>query len=98
MQAASHWRHAVAGTLQNEAFLTQALQMGSWIATTATHIAETCYRLAGGIALYETSPLQRRLRDMHAASQHYAVQQHHYIAAGKMVLGDPEIRAKALAA
>ncbi|WP_152428303.1 acyl-CoA dehydrogenase family protein [Methyloferula stellata] len=98
MQAASHWRHAVAGTLQDEAFLTQALQTGTWIAATATRIAETCYRLAGGIALYETSPLQRRLRDMQAASQHYAVQQRHYVTAGKMVLGDPQISRKALAA
>ncbi len=98
MQAASHWRHALAGTLQDEAFLTQALQTGAWIVTTATRIAETCYRLAGGIALYETSPLQRRLRDMQAASQHYAVQQRHYVAAGKMLLGNPEIGKKALAA
>jgi len=43
-------------------------------------------RAWGGSALYETSPLQRRLRDLHAAGQHAAVQQRHYVGAGKLLL------------
>ena len=39
-------------------------------------------------ALYETSPLQRRLRDLHAAAQHYAAQPRHYMEAGKLLLNN----------
>jgi hypothetical protein len=34
----------------------------------------------------ESSPLQRRLRDLHAAAQHAIVQQRHYAGAGKLLL------------
>jgi len=44
----------------------------------------TCFALAGGSAVYDSSPLQRRLRDLHTAAQHAAVQQRHYAAAGKI--------------
>jgi hypothetical protein len=37
-------------------------------------------------AIYETSPLQRRLRDLHTAAQHFAAQQRHYVSAGKLLL------------
>ena len=33
-----------------------------------------------------SSPLQRRLRDLHAAAQHAAVHQRHYVGAGKLLL------------
>ncbi len=97
-QAENHWRHALAGTLQDEAFFAQAVQTTAWIVATAVRIAESCFTLAGAVALYETSPLQRRLRDLQAASQHYFAQPRHYISAGKMLLSDSEVRAKALAA
>jgi catechol 2,3-dioxygenase-like lactoylglutathione lyase family enzyme len=37
----------------------------------------TCFALAGGSAVYDSSPLQRRLRDLHTAAQHATVQQRH---------------------
>jgi hypothetical protein len=30
--------------------------------------------------------LQRRLRDLHVAAQHYSVQQRHYVDAGKLFI------------
>jgi hypothetical protein len=42
--------------------------------------------LGGGSTLYDTSPLQRRLRDLHAAAQHAAAQQRHYAGVGKLLL------------
>ena len=87
VQAASHWRHTVAGTLKCEALLTQATQTAIWIATTCVRAADACFALAGSSALYETSPLQRRLRDLHVAAQHHAAQQRHYVKAGKLLLG-----------
>lgn len=35
-------------------------------------VADTCFRLGGGGALFDSSALQRCFRDMHAGSQHHA--------------------------
>jgi len=86
VQAASHWRHALGGTLKNKAILTQVTQTAIWLATTCVRATDACFALGGGSALYETSPLQRRLRDLHTAAQHYGVQQRHYVKAGKLLL------------
>jgi alkylation response protein AidB-like acyl-CoA dehydrogenase len=94
VQAASHWRHALAGTLKDEALLTQGTQTAIWLATTCVRAADACFALGGSSALYETSPLQRRLRDLHAAGQHAAAQQRHYVSAGKLLLGGSVDRPK----
>ena len=86
VQAASHWSHALAGTLKNEALLTQVTQTAIWLATTCVRATDACFALGGGSALYDTSPLQRRLRDLHTSAQHYGVQQRHYVKAGKLLL------------
>ena len=87
VQAASHWRQALAGTLKDEALLTQGTQTAIWLAATCVRAADACFALAGSSALYESSPLQRRLRDLHVAAQHGAAQQRHYVKAGKLLLG-----------
>jgi alkylation response protein AidB-like acyl-CoA dehydrogenase len=87
VQVASHWRHALAGTLKDEALFTQGTQTGAWIASTCVRIADVCFRLAGGSAVYENSPLQRRLRDLHVAAQHATIHRRHHVDAGKLVLG-----------
>jgi alkylation response protein AidB-like acyl-CoA dehydrogenase len=75
MQVASHWHHALAGTLKDEALHAQGTQAGAWIATTCVHLTDACFTLAGGSAVYESSPQQRRMRDLRAAAQHAAVHQ-----------------------
>ena len=97
-QVASHWRHALAGTLKDEALLTQGTQAAIWVATACVGVADACFTLAGGSAIYESSPLQRRMRDLHVAAQHAAVQQRHYVSAGKQLLGGSVVAAKAVAA
>ena len=86
VQAASHWRHALAGTLKDEALHTQGTQTAILLATTCVRAVDACFALGGSSALYETSPLQRRLRDLHVVAQHYNVQQRHYVNAGKLLL------------
>ncbi|MGF6736035.1 alkylation response protein AidB-like acyl-CoA dehydrogenase [Paraburkholderia youngii] len=86
VQADSHWRHAVADTLNGQALYTQGIQTGTWIATICARAAHACFTLAGGAAVYESSPLQRRLRDLQAAAQHAMVQQRHYADAGRLLL------------
>ena len=94
VQAASHWRHALAGTLRDEAVVTQGTQTATWIATTCVRVADACFALGGGSAIYDASPLQRRLRDLHAAAQHAIAQQRNYASAGKLILsaGDHAVR------
>ena len=86
VQAASHWDHALAGTLQDEGLLIDGTQAAVWIATTCVGVADACFALGGSSALYETSPLQRRLRDLHVAAQHAIAQQRQYASVGKLVL------------
>jgi alkylation response protein AidB-like acyl-CoA dehydrogenase len=87
VQGASHWRNALAGTLNSDALYAQGTQTAAWIATTCVRVADACFALAGGAAVYESSPLQRRLRDLHTAAQHAAAHQRHYVSAGKLFLG-----------
>ena len=87
-QTESHWRHALAGTLKDETFLTQGAQAATWITSACVRIVDECFRLGGGSALYETSPLQRRMRDLHVVAQHAAVHQRIYGGAGKLLLGN----------
>jgi alkylation response protein AidB-like acyl-CoA dehydrogenase len=86
IQAASHWSHARAGTLRDEALMTEGTQAAVWITNACLRVAEMCFALGGGSAVYEDSMLQRRLRDLHVAAQHAFVQQRHYIDAGKLFI------------
>jgi alkylation response protein AidB-like acyl-CoA dehydrogenase len=86
IQAASHWSHARAGTLREVALMTEGTQAAVWITNACLRVAETCFALGGGSAVYADSMLQRRLRDLHVAAQHYSVQQRHYVDAGKLFL------------
>jgi alkylation response protein AidB-like acyl-CoA dehydrogenase len=89
-QVATHWRHACAGTLKDNAALhMQGLQAGIWVAQACVRVADACFALGGAGALYDSSPLQRRMRDMRAAAQHAAVQQRHYTAVGAHALLAP---------
>jgi alkylation response protein AidB-like acyl-CoA dehydrogenase len=85
-QVLSHWQHALAGTLKDEALLTEGMQTAIWVTNTCVRVADACFALAGSSAVYETSPLQRRLRDLHTAAQHVVVQSRHYVNAGKLLL------------
>ncbi|MGE0259178.1 MAG: acyl-CoA dehydrogenase family protein [Alphaproteobacteria bacterium] len=56
-------------------------------AETANGIVEKLAALAGTAALLETGTLERRLRDVHAASRHIAMAPHSYITGGRIALG-----------
>ena len=51
----------------------------------ATHTVDTAYTLAGGTAVYNGSPLQRRLRDIHAITQHVYAGRHSLGIVGALV-------------
>jgi alkylation response protein AidB-like acyl-CoA dehydrogenase len=87
VQCAGHWRHALAGTLKTEALLTEATQSAVWISAACNRVGDGCFALGGGAAIYDSSPLQRRMRDLHVSAQHAAVQTRHYLGAGARLAG-----------
>jgi indole-3-acetate monooxygenase len=91
VQAATVWRRAIAGFLDDKADFTEALQASAWIQTACTGVVDRCFALAGASAVPSTSPLQRRLRDIHAAGQHLMVSERFYLRAGAQHLGFPPV-------
>jgi indole-3-acetate monooxygenase len=85
-QTASHWDHACAGTLSGERLMIEGTQAAIWVTRACLRVAERCFALGGGSAVYDSSPLQRRLRDLQTAAQHAAVQQRHYVDAGRLLV------------
>jgi indole-3-acetate monooxygenase len=63
--------------------------MGSitWSAHTAASVVDACYTAGGGTSPYESSPLQRCLRDIHTLTQHAAVAETWLSGAGASLLG-----------
>jgi alkylation response protein AidB-like acyl-CoA dehydrogenase len=57
-----------------------------WITSACVRVAEGCVELAGSRAVYQSSPLQRRMRDLQVAAQHAVVHPRNYVSAGAAVL------------
>lgn len=53
-----------------------------------TQVADTSYTSGGGSAIYEASPLQRRLRDIHALTQHIGVSRDAFEYVGALLAGE----------
>ena len=83
------WATAEAGlelTLQQRA----RLRAGAvWVTDRAVSVVETAYRAGGGTAIYAECPLQRRLRDIHALTQHFLVRRDTLVTAGAVLAGQP---------
>ncbi len=61
-------------------------------AETALSIASILASMAGTSSILETSPLERQIRDIHAASRHVAASPNNYVVAGRVHLGlDPGV-------
>jgi alkylation response protein AidB-like acyl-CoA dehydrogenase len=91
VQAEDQWQRATAGTLDHKADFSQSLQGSAWIHATCTDIVSGCYTLGGSSVVYNASPLQRRLRDVHATRQHIFAQERFYARAGANLLGFPAV-------
>jgi alkylation response protein AidB-like acyl-CoA dehydrogenase len=56
---------------------------------TAADVVRTMYDLAGGSAIYDGAPLQRRFRDAFTATAHFQVNQASYELPGRILLDQP---------
>lgn len=54
----------------------------------AAQVVDTAHHLAGGTAVYENSPLQRRLRDVHTATQHFVAGRDSFATLGALAVGE----------
>jgi alkylation response protein AidB-like acyl-CoA dehydrogenase len=86
--AASLWATALDGaepTLEQRARVRAA---AAWATDRAAAVVDTAYRAGGGSSLYVDSPLQRRLRDVHAITQHFLVRPDTMRTAGAILAGN----------
>jgi indole-3-acetate monooxygenase len=85
-QITSVWRDSERTPAKDRAGVAEQLQAAIWVTAACVRVAEGCFELAGSRAVYESSSLQRRVRDLRVAAQHAAVHPRHYAMAGTAVL------------
>ncbi len=85
-QVAHVWQNPERPAAKDMARVAEQLQAAIWITAACVRVAEGCFELAGSRAVYESSSLQRRVRDLRVAAQHVAVHPRHYVTAGAAVL------------
>jgi alkylation response protein AidB-like acyl-CoA dehydrogenase len=74
-------------TMHQRAMIRLACVHATFASVKATELA---YRLGGGTAVYETSVLQRLLRDVHTITQHVQLSANNYEPVGRVIFGlDP---------
>ena len=85
--AATAWATALAGDAFTAEHRARIRASATWATDTAAAVVGTAYRAGGGSSLYRSSPLQRRLRDVHALTQHFLVKLDSLTTAGAILVG-----------
>ena len=86
-QVAEAWAAAVAGRPLTLVDRARIRTVGTWATATAASVVDSAFTAAGGTALSRTHPLQRRMRDVHAVTQHFLVKPDVATSAGAVLLG-----------
>jgi alkylation response protein AidB-like acyl-CoA dehydrogenase len=81
------WRMALAGAEFDDPVRARLRSTATWVVETAAEVVDMAYRAGGGTALYSSSPLQRRLRDIHTLTQHFGVKLDTFTLAGAVLAG-----------
>ena len=84
---ASAWAAAVDGQELSPPRRARLRATATWTTATAAAVCDTAYTAGGGSALYSSSPLQRRWRDAHSITQHFAVKRDTFTLAGAVLAG-----------
>jgi len=85
--AATAWRIADAGRELSPEDRARTRSTAVWVARTAACVVDAAYHAGGGTSVYVSSPLQRRLRDVHAVTQHFALKPDTLTLAGSVLAG-----------
>jgi alkylation response protein AidB-like acyl-CoA dehydrogenase len=85
---ATAWEAGVANRpLSSEEILT-GRTMAGYVTSECVKVVDAAYTMAGSASLYDTSSLQRRLRDIHVATQHVAATSEAYRTLGAVLVGE----------
>jgi indole-3-acetate monooxygenase len=85
--AARLWETAVAGAPFTPDHRARIRATATWVTGTAASVVDMAYTAGGGSSIYSRSPLQRRLRDIHALTQHFGVKLDTFTKAGAVLAG-----------
>jgi alkylation response protein AidB-like acyl-CoA dehydrogenase len=83
------WTAATTGHELTAVEIIAARSMAGCVTTLCVDVVDSAYSLAGSSSLYDTSPLQRRLRDIHVATQHIAATSETHRTLGALLVGEP---------
>ena len=84
------WQEAEAGRVPSMRQRAIARLAAAKAAEASAQAVDLLYNAAGGTALFESSPIERCFRDVHATTQHIGTQAVNYELAGRVLLGlDP---------
>jgi alkylation response protein AidB-like acyl-CoA dehydrogenase len=85
--AGAAWDMAVAGEPFDDVQRARMRAAAVWVTERAAAVVDAAYRAGGGSSLYDDCALQRRLRDVHAITQHFVVKQGTLATAGAVLAG-----------
>jgi indole-3-acetate monooxygenase len=85
--AATLWDTAIAGAPFSPEHRARIRATATWVTGTAASVVDMAYTAGGGSSIYSSSPLQRRLRDIHALTQHFGVKLDTFTRAGAVLAG-----------
>jgi alkylation response protein AidB-like acyl-CoA dehydrogenase len=81
------WQSSLSGRSPTPAETARVVGSVAWAAQTTASLVDTCYTAGGGAAPYNSSSLQRHLRDIHTLTQHAAVNETMLARAGAFLIG-----------
>lgn len=87
-EAEAAWAYASSGETIQPLERAALRATAAHVTTTATEVVDCAYTLGGGASVYDGSPLQRRLRDIHTATQHAATRPDSYATVGALLGGE----------
>jgi alkylation response protein AidB-like acyl-CoA dehydrogenase len=85
--AETAWATAAAGAPFTPDHRARIRTTATWVTSTAASVVDMSYAAGGGSSLYTSSPLQHRLRDIHALTQHFGVKLDTFTTAGAVLAG-----------
>ncbi|MBW3668416.1 MAG: acyl-CoA dehydrogenase family protein [Actinobacteria bacterium] len=88
-EAQACWDRAVAGAEWPPFDRMQPRLGGAFVTGECVKVVDAAHTLAGSASLYESSSLQRRLRDVHVVTQHQASTTEGYRTLGAVLAGEP---------
>jgi len=86
-EAEQVWASAVTERPATPADRSRVMGAVTWSAHTAAAVVDACYTVGSGTSLYESSPLQLCLHDIHTLTQHAAVAETWLERSGSSILG-----------